>query len=84
MILKLNFYQKNRTKAQFWTQVSPNYGVKFQLPRNEQWIVTIDWIVVDEFEPLLLIRQAGGLTRVNQPLKMRARIPVQWQNKYDV
>ena len=40
---------------------------------------TINWIVLNEFEHLLLTRQTGGLTRVGQPLFMRARIPVQWQ-----
>ena len=47
-------------------------------------IATIDWIVVKEFYPLLLTRQTGGFTRVGQPLNMRARIPEQWQNNYDV
>ena len=35
--------------------------------------------MVNEFEPLLLTCQKGGLTRVGQPLYMRARNPVQWQ-----
>ena len=58
--------------------------VKFELLRSAPWKAIIDWIMVNEFEPLLLIRQTGGLTRVCQQLYMRARIPVQWQNNYDV
>ena len=34
---------------------------------------------MNEFEPLLLTRQTGGLTLVDQPLYTRALIPIQWQ-----
>ena len=37
-----------------------------------------------EFEPLLLTRQTGGLTRLGQPLYMRARIPARGKKNYDV
>ena len=30
--------------------------VKFELPRSAPWIAAIEWIVVSEFEPLLLTR----------------------------
>ena len=58
--------------------------VKFELPRSASWIAAIGWIAVSEFEPLLPTRKTGGLMRVGQPLRMRARIPVQWQTNYDV
>ena len=57
--------------------------VKFECLRSTPWIATIDLIVVNEFEPLLLTNKAGGLTRVGLPLYMRARFPVQLQNNYD-
>ena len=34
-------------------------------------------------EQILATRKTGGLMRVGQPLRMRARIPVQWQTNYD-
>ena len=57
--------------------------VKFQLPRSTPWKATSDWIVVSDFEPLLPSRQTVGLTRMGQPLYIRARIPVKLQNNYD-
>ena len=56
----------------------------FEIPRGASWIAAIDYIAVSVFEPLLPTRKTGGLMRVGQPLRMRARIPVQWQTNYDV
>ena len=38
--------------------------VKFELPRSAPWITAFEWIVVSEFEPLLLTRLTSGLMRV--------------------
>ena len=50
------------------------FKVKFELSLSAPLIATIDWIVVNEFEPLLLIRHTGGLTRVGQPLYMKSHL----------
>ena len=55
---KVNSYliPKNEERNEIIKKAIKWCKVKFELPRSEPWIAAIEWIVVNEFEPLLLTR----------------------------
>ena len=55
-----------------------NCGVKFEVP------LSVDWIVVSEFKPLLLTHSPDRWVSASGPTTYHLVIPVQLRNNYDV